>query len=465
MQTDRAQFIQSLFRFLSGTEYIWLKAILTRPEDTPPHSDIDLLVQDAAVPGILLFIVGQVSITHCEAKKKDEATYLKIQFQDGTELRLDLLKALVRKQFTYLSNDYLLANRVWLDGVATYSKEVLLEHVLLFAFLNNAGLPQKYVRFFEALPSAEKAQLLAFLHSKYGCEFRDFGQMAYFSIQTQDFIQQQLRRSPENGFIDRLCRLASYAGHLLFPERPWAPSILSFSGVDGAGKTTLLSELRNLFTDRLGLKTVVLRHRPSLLPILSAYTHGRQAAEAKAATTLPRQGTNASRMGSLLRFGYYFSDYLFGQVYVWLRYVLRGYTVIYDRYYFDFIVDAKRSNITLGGALPRKLFRLLAKPGLNILLYADPDTIRQRKKELPHADIVQVTGQYLALFEALKSKNSNQYLCIENHDPAASLAAILAQCFLIKHGNKPSTRKAQALGHQPMEAKVPTGLPTMIELC
>lgn len=463
MLPDRAQFIQSLFCFLSGTEYLWLKAIVERPEDTPPHSDIDLLVRETAVPGILLFIIGQASVAHCEAKKKDEAIHLQLQLEDGSQLKLDLLTALVRKQFTYLRNDYLLADRVWHNGVATYSKKLLLEHVFLFNFLNHAGLPQKYVRFFEALPAAEKTQLLAFLHSKYGCRYRDFGQMAHFSIQTQDRLLRHLRRSPSNGLSDRLQRVASYIRQLCSHDHPWAPSIISFTGVDGAGKTTLLADLRTLLSDKLQLKTVVLRHRPSLLPILSAFTLGRQAAEANAAAALPRQGKNSSSLGSLLRFAYYFSDYLFGQVYVWLRYVLRGYTVIYDRYYFDFIVDAKRSNITLGAALPKKLFPLLAKPGLNILLYADPDTIRQRKKELPESDIVQMTGQYLALFEELKSTDSSRYLCIENHDRAASLETILAHCFSIKNVRKNKASKAQI--QQTTMAKTTTAQSTMIELC
>lgn len=201
--------------------------------------------------------------------------------------------------------------------------------------------------------------------------------------------------------------------------------VVTFSGVDGAGKTTLLNDLRTLLEEECNRKVVVLRHRPSLLPILSAWTKGKQAAEAQSMASLPRQGNNQSIVGSLLRFGYYFTDYLLGQCYVWGRYLLPGYTVIYDRYYFDFIVDGKRSNIALGERLPKWLYRFVAKPGLNVFLYADPAVIRQRKQEMPVDDIQQMTGRYRSLFGELASRFQGQYLCIENNDRQQSLTTIV----------------------------------------
>ena len=106
-------------------------------------------------------------------------------------------------------------------------------------------------------------------------------------------------------------------------------------------------EIRQKIEKQLRMPVVVLRHRPSILPIISAYTMGKEAAEQKAASTLPRQGKNNSTLSSLLRFAYYYTDYVLGQFYIQVKYVLRGKVVVYDRYYFDFINDSKRSNISL----------------------------------------------------------------------------------------------------------------------
>ncbi len=433
MQTDRSIFIQALFRFLSEVEYLWLKALPAKPKDTPEQSDIDLLVNENELPGILFFISKLAIVTRCEAAEKNSVTYLSLHFQDGSQLKLDLLTALVRKEFNYLPNGYLFENRVWKNGVATYSKVLLLEHALLFSFLNHAGLPAKYVQHFAAMPAEAKQQLIGFVNNKYGTGFADFQQMAVFSKKERQQFVAYLKRQPENKLLGRFQRAVKYLTSYFWNKKIQMPRVITFSGVDGAGKSTLLADLRTVLAEKLGKRVVTLRHRPSLLPILSAYTHGKQAAEARAAANLPRQGKNGSTLSSLLRFSYYYTDFLFGQVYIWLRYLLPGYIVIYDRYYFDFIVDGKRSNLSLGEALPKRLYRLLYKPALNIFLYADADTIRQRKQELPRADIEQMTGRYLALFAELKTQGNSQYLCIENHDRQASLDTILQHCFSRKN--------------------------------
>lgn len=438
MQTDRPFFVQALFSFLSELDYLWLKALPARPEDTPMLSDIDLLIKEKDLPNILFFICKQPLVKCCEATEKNAVTYLSFQFQDGSQLKLDLLTALVRKQLCYLPNDYLFENRVWKNGVATYSKKLLLEHVLLFSFLNGAGLPTKYVRHFEAMKTEEQLVLIAYVNGKYGTDFRNFQEMAVFSKNEQQQFLSSLQKLPENRIPARNRRFFQYLTSFLGNKKPRTPRLITFTGVDGAGKSTLLSDLQKLLSEKLGKRVVTLRHRPSLLPILSAYTHGKQAAEAKAAANLPRQGKNGSMLSSLLRFGYYYADYFFGQVYVWVRYTLPGYTVIYDRYYFDFIVDGKRTNLSLGEELPKRLYRFLLKPDLNIFLYADADIIRHRKQELLHADIQRMTERYLALFEDLKSQHSGHYFSIENHDRQASLDAILRYYFFGEQAPSPT---------------------------
>lgn len=441
MISDRIVFIQELFRFLSKIEYCWLKATHKVPEDTPLQSDIDIFIGEKDRTSVLFFVAKHKLVKTCEVSQKGEASYLQISFEDGSKLKLDLLIALVRKQYTYLSPGYIFENTEWENGVATYSPAVLLEHALLFNKLNHAGLSAKYIKYFEAMPSQKQAALVAFINEKYGTAFANVRQMGEYSKKAKRHLTAYLKKQPDNRFLKRSFQGIRFIVMQLGCNLNLCPSlklprIITFTGVDGAGKTTLLNDLKTLLSEKMQQRVVVLRHRPSLLPILSAYKHGKQAAEAKSAATLPRQGQNASTFGSLLRFGYYFADYLFGQIYVWLRYTLPGTTVIYDRYYFDFIVDAKRSNISLGEALPKWLYRFVTKPGLNIFLYAAPEVILQRKQELPSAEIRRMTSHYRALFLELEGKHSGQYCSIENHDRRKTLETILEHYF---SKNTPST--------------------------
>jgi thymidylate kinase len=201
---------------------------------------------------------------------------------------------------------------------------------------------------------------------------------------------------------------------------------ITFSGVDGAGKSTVIENVKTIFDKKLRKKVVVIRHRPSLLPILSAITKGKVAAEQAAASGLPRQGTNTNMVSSLLRFGYYYTDYVFGQFYVYFRYIMRGYVVLYDRYYFDFINDSRRSNIQLPNWFTKLGYVLLLKPNMNFFLYADATLIRSRKQELSAETITQLTQQYTALFNQLDAGNkTKKYVPIENINLQETLVTIM----------------------------------------
>ena len=416
-------FIDLLFAFLRDKRYCWLKALNTQPADTAPGSDIDLLIRREDLPSILAFARQAPQVSRCRAVHRASVTYLELYFTDGDYLQVDLLTALVRKDLEYLPADYVRANCQWQNGVATYTPVLLLEHVLLFNFLNGSGLPAKYIRHFEGFPTAIQQHLLGFLADKYGISVQAFRQLADFDAVVRNALLRYLAARPENCFPRRLRNGLRYLSDRLSTAREGR--VITFSGVDGAGKTTILNALHTELTEKFRRRVVVLRHRPSLLPILSAYRYGRAGAEARAAGSLPRQGVNQNRGASLLRFAYYLFDYLVGQMYVRLRFLARGYVVLYDRYYFDFIADPRRSNLRLGAALPKSLYRLIAKPDLNIFLYAEPELILQRKKELPAADIRQLTVRYKGLFREFEGRFAGQYRCLENKDKAETLHTIV----------------------------------------
>jgi thymidylate kinase len=200
-------------------------------------------------------------------------------------------------------------------------------------------------------------------------------------------------------------------------------STISFSGVDGAGKTTILTLVKDSLLAR-GLKVVELRSRPSVLPILSAFKYGKVRAEHAASVALPRQGENTSKIGSYLRFGYYLTDYIVGQVYIYFKYTRRGYFIVYDRFYYDYIVDPKRANLVIHKSVARFFLRFIREPDLNVFLYAPAEIILERKRELDSETIRFLTAQYLSLFSDLEANSKTTYLCIENIDLSDTLCEI-----------------------------------------
>ena len=159
--------------------------------------------------------------------------------------------------------------------------------------------------------------------------------------------------------------------------------------------------------------------------ILSAWKHGKEKAEQISVSHLPRTGTNKSSVSSILRFAYYYTDYLLGQFYIYFKYNLRGYIVLYDRYYFDFIVDGRRSNIHVNQKVTKVLYRLLFKPEVNILLFAPVADILSRKQELDETAINDLTNGYKKLFNKLSIHSASAvYVPVENTDKLNTLRVI-----------------------------------------
>lgn len=164
-------------------------------------------------------------------------------------------------------------------------------------------------------------------------------------------------------------------------------------GPDGAGKSTLIARL----AEDLGpafRRIAVFHLRPRLGAIGSAQARSDPHA-------VPPRGVG----GSAVKLVYWFADYVIGYaVRVWPRLVQSTF-VLFDRYLFDLLVDARRYRY--GG--PRWLARLFARcvprPDLTIVLDVPADVLRMRKRELTLNEARRQRGAYLRLASALPASH------------------------------------------------------------
>jgi thymidylate kinase len=425
MSDARTTFIKELFQSISTEHYLSVKYILDQPELLSLRSDLDLLMEEPLIAKVHHFCTKHPLVISLRKEQQQERTTIKLYLIDGGFLKLDLLRELCRKTLCYLPSENLYKYAIESNGVKTYHPLHLFEHVVLYYFLNGSGIPNQYLAYFQDLPKAINSVLLPYFNQKYGTKFTYFEELTNASHTIKKQLIQQLKKLPENQLHQQLKRAASLVlSRCTGTCSSWG-KIITFSGVDGAGKTTLLLDLKQRLVEQHDCKVIVLRHRPGLLPILSAWSYGKKGAEARSMAQLPRQGNNQHKLGSAIRFMYYFLDYLIGQWWVQLRYCSQGYIVIYDRYYFDFMADARRSNIQLSHFWPRQLYRFLLAPQLNVFLYADAEMILNRKQELEHATIEELTSSYKQLFTQLKQKSGASYQLIKNEDQARSMKEIM----------------------------------------
>lgn len=416
---NRQQFIKQFFSEIASLDYTLLKFIEGKIEHIDAYSDLDILIEPETIP-FIKSILKNNDIESMDELELNSMHQFFLFFKDGSFLQIDCLFKLIRKHRVYLSNEYVRENTIVKDGVKCCNNKVLFEHLMLFNQLNNDGMPSKYCQYFGLLPEEEKDRILFAFNDKYHSGFTLATVAAHFP-EFKNQIRNFIKLMPANAFGENLKNAFNYFKETCTKFWTQRGKIITFSGVDGAGKSTILEETKQMLELKFRKKVVVLRHRPSMLPILSSVKYGKAGAEKRAADKLPRQGKNTSSISSTIRFMYYYIDYVFGQWYIYSKYILFNYIVLYDRYYFDFIVDGRRSNIQMDSKITKLLYRFVHKPKLNFFLYAPAQIILARKKELSASDIESLTSNYQDLFANFSDKYEQKYLPIKNIDKAETL--------------------------------------------
>lgn len=424
---QRHHFIGFFCSRLIHFPHTFLKLGDEHPMEVSKNSDLDILVQKKDIKQLVNYVRNHEHVKDYKAYYKSFMASLEITFDDDSFLSLDLIHDFRRKGLVYLDAKTVLDHSITnVKNISVPAVHHDFEYCFLFYMLNKASLPEKYIRYFKMNNAAQKNYISSYITKKYHLKYLSFEELCSYSVKKLTAIKSQLKYLKNNRFQSRLYHAFYYIKDTVVELVQRKGFVITFSGVDGAGKSTIIEAVREQLSGVYRKKVIVLRHRPGILPIISAWKYGKEAAEKRTVERLPRTGNNKSKLSSFLRFMYYYTDYIIGQLYIYFRYILRGYIVLYDRYYFDFINDGKRSNIQLNKTFVKQLYSLIYKPRFNYFLYASPEVILQRKKELKESDIIALTQHYKELFEDYNKRyHKDLYLGIENINKEQTIATIM----------------------------------------
>ena len=397
--TVRKTVLSDFQNTISGLEYALLKFNLSELALTPATSDIDLCTNRDAANQMIQLLQNHPWVNVVKIKNLIKMLQLEVVLLDGSRIDLDLIFQFKRHHIVYLDAEKVLANRIISpNGISNASPECNRDYVLRFYTLNGSAVPEKHLFWtHHQLSNEEQKQLI-----------------------------QNIRVSPENSGFSKIKNRIGYWFEIVQNMRSEKGFLITFSGVDGAGKSTIIEAVKTELEKKHRRRIIVIRHRPSILPIISAWKYGKKGAEERSISTLPRQGKNSSKLSSFIRFAYYLCDYIIGQWIIHFRYVRKNTIVLYDRYYFDFINDSRRSNIALNPSFTEKFYFLIKKPEFNYFLWAAPDVILKRKQELDKDTIITLTNQYTELFARLQNADKKHiYRCIENVEIGETVESIM----------------------------------------
>lgn len=175
--------------------------------------------------------------------------------------------------------------------------------------------------------------------------------------------------------------VSTLAHRTIFPVGLW----VAFMGPDGAGKTTVAEAYRARLSTLFDPGHQRQFHwRPRWLPAPGTLA-GQGGTEIVVED--PHGKPPRGRLVSLLRFGYFWLDFVLGH---WVKVrplLLRRYLISFDRCYYDFLVDPRRFRLRLPQWLVRLFAYLVPQPDLIFVFDAPAAVLHARKQELGLAEI------------------------------------------------------------------------------
>lgn len=177
-------------------------------------------------------------------------------------------------------------------------------------------------------------------------------------------------------------------------------SMIAVVGPDGVGKTTFIELLRQelcrvMVKDNDAIE--VSHFRPNVFPNIKKLVSGKCYDESQERFTDPHRASPAGAISSLMRLGYYWLDYLLGYWLIIRSRCIAGKIYVFDRYFYDFIVDPRRSRIRLPAWVRKGFLAMTPKPDVVFFLDCDADVISTRKQELSRDEIQRQLDEYRRL--------------------------------------------------------------------
>lgn len=380
---DIINYISLLFSELNknSVKYIVLRNFEQLPYSTG-GSDIDILVHKLDVTKFmnLMEFYVQANDLHLVSKINDNSCPKICLLNTSFGIQIDVFEGTVN----FGGREFILSS-VLFDSIIDYrSVKVLRPNVgALLAFLkellNNNTCSTKYI--IELQNQFHNLEIEPDLLSQFRPEFHTYLNhylnelddrhiSALYQIAIKDF-----HRSKMAGFKNKLSRLFKQPGYTI-----------AFLGTDGSGKSTIIESIKPPLMDAFHNAVYYEHMRPNKFPSIAKLLGNKE--DFSGPVNNPHASSASGFFGSLFRWAYYMLDYTFGfYLKVWPKKAIRSSVWIFDRYYYDYLIDSKRGRIKLPNWILRFGQLIIPEPDIILCLGADASVIHQRKPELPLSEV------------------------------------------------------------------------------
>lgn len=148
-------------------------------------------------------------------------------------------------------------------------------------------------------------------------------------------------------------------------------------GVDGAGKTTIAENLKERYITAFRR----IDHYHSRVRVLNDISQLKKDATPIDASNPHEKKQKAGKFTSIVKFGYYFLDFLIGNAKTTVA-KIRSTLVLVERYYYDYSIDNVRYNLNLSDKFLSFFEYFILKPDIIFIFTGDSQKLLDRKHEI-----------------------------------------------------------------------------------
>ncbi|SNR36973.1 nucleoside/nucleotide kinase family protein [Lutibacter flavus] len=175
--------------------------------------------------------------------------------------------------------------------------------------------------------------------------------------------------------ISKLSRLFKQPGYTI-----------AFLGTDGSGKSTVIEKVKPTLNEAFHNAVYYEHMRPNKLPSIARLLGKKE--EFNGPVTNPHGSSTSGFFGSLVRWSYYMLDYTVGfYLKIWPKKAIRSCVWMFDRYYYDYLIDPRRGRIQLPFWVLKLGQFIIPEPDIILCLGTDAAVIHKRKPELPLEEV------------------------------------------------------------------------------
>lgn len=384
------KFIINLFSLLNkeDIEYCVLRNYQFLPKHTG-GSDIDLWVSTKDVPRLYIILekIKNETKSHLVSYLIDAHCPKVCYLNEKEGCQIDIFKGNI-----YYQNNVLIAEQSIKKNIVSYKDIKILDDYFanIIAFLkeiiNNGRCDDKYIT---PLYVNKNIYHKEYLQSKCSLFTPLFIEKFHNAIQQENIIKQIpiLYKLAKKAIVKKNTKFNKIRKVKRLFQRPGY--VIAVLGTDGSGKSTIINSITPTINEAFH-KSVIYNHlRPNVLPELGVLLGKKEKTNKPIIVTDPHAKKPSGLVGSIFRWGYYLLDYTLGYMkLVFPQIHTKSKVFIFDRYYYDYYIDQRRSRTSLPQWILHIGEYLIPTPDIILCLGGDPQKIYNRKPETSLEEVI-----------------------------------------------------------------------------